>query len=133
MRDLRSNISPAVSVAPAADRTATISGAAVDLSGFDSAAAIAHFGAITDGGWTPSLEESDTGAFGGEENAVVAADQVGAFVEAVGANDDTVQQVSYIGTKRYIRMVITESTASTTGAEFSGLVVRGHPHLAPTA
>lgn len=131
MRDLQSNISAAVSVAPAADRTASINGSSVDLKGFDSAAAIVHFGAITDGGWTPSLEESDTGAFGGEETTVAATDLVGSFSEAVGANDNTIQEVSYIGTKRYIRVVITESTASTTGAEFSAMVVRGHPALAP--
>lgn len=133
MRDLKSNISPAVSVPPAANRTATVAGAGVDLKGFDSAAAVVHFGAITDGGWTPSLTESDTGAFGGEETAVAAADLVGAFTEAVAANDDTVQTVGYIGTKRHIQVVVTESTASTTGAIFSANVVRGHPHLAPTA
>lgn len=131
MRDLKSNISPEVSIPPAADRTADATGTGVDLAGFDSAVGIAQFGVITDGGWTPSLEESDV--LGSGYTTVVAADLVGAFVEAVAADDDTIQQVGYIGQKQFIRMVITESTASTTGAEFGASVVRGHPHLAPTA
>jgi len=132
-RDLRSNISPAVSVPPLSTRTATVNGASVPLNGYDSASAVVHFGTIADGGWTPKIQESATGAFAGEENDVAAADLVGAFTEALAADDDTVQQVGYIGNQPFIRVVVTESTASTTGANFGAVVVRGHPHLAPTA
>lgn len=130
MRDLKSNISPAVSVAPAANRTATVNGTGVDLKGYDSAVAVVHFGAVTDGGWTPSIDDSDDNVTFG---AVAAANLVGAFTEAVAASDDTVQYVGYIGTKRYIRVTVTESTASTTGALFSAAVIRGNPHIAPTS
>lgn len=131
MRDLASNIGPVDSVPPLTNRTASINGIGVSTKGFDSAAAVVHFGAITDGGWTPSIEESDT--LGSGYTAVAAADQVGTFVEAVAANDLTTQKVSYVGIKEFIRIVVTESTASVTGANFSGMIVLGHPHVAPVA
>ena len=118
----------AVSIAPAANRTASINGAGVDLRGYESGSGVFHFGAITDGGWTPSIEESDDNA---AFTAVAAKDQVGTATEALAANDDTIQVLKYIGNKRYIRCVMTESTASTTGALFSALVVRGRPEFAP--
>ncbi|MEE4384168.1 MAG: hypothetical protein V2J02_19385 [Pseudomonadales bacterium] len=129
-RDLASNISPAHSIAPDADRTATATGAGVDLRGFDSAAAVVHFGAVTDGGWTPKLQESDDDS---TYTDVAAADLVGEFVEAVAASDNTVQCVGYRGNARYIRVVVEETTASTTGAEFGAVVVRGDPLQAPAA
>ena len=64
---------------------------------------------------------------------MAAGDQVGAFTEAVAADDNTIQKVSYIGGKRYIRVVVTETTAAVTGAEFGANVVRGQPHRAPVA
>jgi hypothetical protein len=81
MRDLKSNIDVAVSLAPAA-RNATANGAAVDLQGFDAAMAMAHFGNWTDGSHTPALEESDDGA---SFTAVAASDLQGATTGAVAA------------------------------------------------
>lgn len=130
MRDLSSNIAPAVSIAPDADRTATTNGSGVDLRDYDSAAVIFHFGAVTDGGWTPSIEESDDNS---TFTAVDSSEIVGTLSEAVAASDNTIQKASYIGSKRYIRAVVTESTASTTGAKFSAIVVRGNAAQRPIA
>lgn len=128
MRDIASNIAPAVSVAPDGNRTANLNGAGVDRRGYDSVAALVHFGTITDGGWTPSLEESDDDS---TYTAVAADDLVGSFSEATSADSDTIQEVGYVGTKRYVRVVVTESSASTTGAKFSAAIVRGHAHQRP--
>jgi hypothetical protein len=127
MRDLKSNIDAALSLAPAA-RTATAQGSAVDLQGYDGAAALVQFGTWTDGTHTPSLEESDDGsAF----TAVVAADLVGAFTAVSGSGgSNSVQRVGYIGRKRYLRAVLTVSGA-TTGALTAASILRGIAHRQP--
>ncbi len=57
MRDIANNISPVTSIAPAV-LTATASGAAVDLLGFNAAAVVISTGAIAgSGNFTPKLQE----------------------------------------------------------------------------
>jgi hypothetical protein len=121
MRDLKSNLDAALSLAPAA-RAATANGAAVDLQGFGAAVALVQFGAWTDGTHTPELQESDDGA---SFAAVAAADLIGAFsAVASAAGQNSVQRVGYRGGKRYLRGVIAVSGA-TTGALASFAVLRG--------
>lgn len=127
-RALHENISSVVGIAPAANRTATTTGGTVDLAGYRSAAVLVQFGVVTDGTWTPSLEESDNDS---DWSAVAAADIAGTFTATTSSNDDTVQEVSYLGTNRYIRVVVTETVASSTGALFNAVVVRGDPLKAP--
>lgn len=130
MRDLSHNISPALALPPAA-RTATANGTAVDLLGFGTAAVLVAFGAWTDGTHTPKLQESDNGSSGWTDVAAIdLAGSLSAVSAAPGGN--TVQRVSYIGNKRYIRPVLTVASA-TTGAIASVLVVRGNLAAAPVA
>jgi hypothetical protein len=126
MRDLHNVISSAVSIAPAANRTASINGTGVDLAGFRAAVALVQWGTVTDGTWTATIEESDDNS-----SFATATDISGAFVARTSANDETVEEVSYTGSKRYIRVVVTETVASTTGAIFNALIVRGEPLTAP--
>lgn len=126
-RDMQNEISAAVTIAPAANRTATTTGSAVDLAGFRSAVALVQFGTVTDGTWTATIEDSDDGSTGW----TTVTDLSGAFVARTSANDETVEEVAYLGTKRYIRVVVTETVASTTGALFNALVVRGAPITKP--
>ncbi len=130
MRDLNSNISPAVSIAPDGNRTATVEGAGVDLNGFESASILFNFGTVTDGTWTPSVEESDDNV---TFTAAAAGAVLGTLTAVTSANDEAVQKAGYIGGKRYVRAVVTETAASTTGAKFSALIVRGHPASAPVS
>src|SRR4051812_29715472 len=121
MRDLKNRVSTAVSIAPAV-RTATVNGSGVDLQGYEAAMAVVHFGAYTDGTHTPKLQESsDNSTFAD----VAAGDLIGSFTAvsaAGGAN--TIQQVGYRGSKRYVRVVLTLS-GTTTGAGSGATVVRG--------
>jgi hypothetical protein len=127
-RALHENISTAISIAAAANRTATTNGTGADLAGYRSAVALVHYATVTDGTWTATLEESDdNSAF----TAVAAADQSGTFTARTSANDETVEEVSYLGSKRYVRVVVTETVASTTGALFAAFIVRGDPIKAP--
>jgi hypothetical protein len=130
MRDLSHNISPALSLPPAA-RNASANGTAVDLLGFGTAAVLVAFGAWTDGTHTPKLQESDNGTSGWTD--VAAIDMAGSFsAVSSAAGQNAVQRASYIGNKRFIRPVLTLAGA-TTGALTSVQVVRGNPSALPAA
>ncbi len=129
MRDLKSNLDVVQSLAPAA-RTADADGTGADLLGYGSAVAVVAFGAWTDGTHTPALEESDDNS---TFTAVAAADLQGSFTACADADtDNTVQRVGYLGTKRYVRVALTV-TGATTGALSAAEIVRGHPASAPLA
>lgn len=128
LRDLLRNTLVSVSLAPAA-RISTATGDAVDLRGFDAAVVNVSFGAYTDGTHTPSLQHSVDGI---SYTNVAAGDLDGVFESVSGAaGANTIQSVGYIGSQRYVRVVMTVSSAST-GALSGANVVAGYPHQAPT-
>ncbi len=129
MRDLKSNIDVAQSLAPAA-RTASANGSAVDLEGYDSAVGEFSAGAWTDGTHTPKLQDSDDNV---TYTDVDAAYLQGSFTAVSGAGQqNAAQRVGYIGGKRYVRGVVTVAGA-TTGALSGFNVVRGNPRRGPLA
>ena len=127
MRDLDKQISVVTTIAPAAAATATTTGTTVDLAGYRSAAVVLHTGVFTDGTFTPTVEESDNDS---DWSTVDAADLSSAFEAVTSSNDATIYEVGYLGSKRYIRLLMTETVASA-GAFFSATVVRGDPITAP--
>lgn len=129
MRDLGSNMKVLPSITHAAKTNGTVNGTAIDTAGYDGAFAIAHIGVWTDGTHTFSLEESD--ASGSGFAAVAAAELIGAFAAVTSnANPGTKQKVGYIGKKRYIRVVLVTSGA-TTGALLGADVTLGFPRKGP--
>ena len=130
MRDLKSNIDVAQSIAPAARTTGTTTGAAVDLQNKDSAVIEYTTGAWTDGTHTPSVQESTDGT---SFTDVGTADLQGTFTAVSGtAGQNGVQRVGYVGTKRYVRGMEVHGT-STTGVISGVNVIRGDPRLGPLA
>lgn len=128
MRDLASNIGVVASLVPAV-QTATLKGTAVDLRGYDSAALVINTGAIAGAGlFDVKLQESDT-TTDGDFADVAAANLIGDLPAALEAS--TVYRQSYIGTKRYIRAVITQQSGTSIAA--GAVVVLGNPALAPVA
>lgn len=128
MRDLKSNIGVVAALAPAV-LSATATGAAVDLAGFGSAVAVVNTGAIVSAGdFTAKLQESDT-TTSGDFTDVAAGDLLGTFPASLAA--DSVVRVGYIGTKRYIRLVVTKNGGTSIAA--GAVVVKGHPAIAPVA
>lgn len=142
-RDLRSRISPAITLGPAtlaADQT----GVTVDLQGFESAVvelAISVGGITFDA--TNKIEfvmQHGDAADMSDAAAVAAADVQGvtpssgiikALTAAHAAADVT--KIGYVGGKRYVRVNADFSGTHGTGTPISCLIVRGHPHLAPAA
>jgi hypothetical protein len=120
-RNMHDSITAVQSLASAA-RTATANGTAADLKGYDSCEAVVDLGAWTDGTHTPSIQESDDNS---TFAAVAAADLDGSFTAMSGtASDNNVQIVGYVGSKRYVRVVMTISSA-TTGALSAAAIIRG--------
>jgi len=126
--DLYNNLSVAQSLAPAA-RTADENGAGVDLQGFHGAMVVVHTGAITDGTHTIEVQESDDDS---TYTAVADADLQGSEPAIGVADDNKIYKIGYMGTKRYIRAVVTVAGA-TTGGVYDAVVVRGAPRKAPVS
>lgn len=124
-RDLASAISVASSLLPNV-RTSTASGSGVDLAGYNGAAVVAHIGTITDGTFAISVEESDDNSSFSAATALV-----GSFTNGTSSADDTVQEVSYVGTKRYIRGKVTVTGSPSTGGPVGITVIRGLPRQQP--
>lgn len=132
IRDLLRNQVITLSLPPAARVNGTATGTTVDLRGFDGAAIMVSFGAYTDGTHTPTVLQSVDGVtftacvYGTDLDGP---SNLAAVSGSAGAN--TVQQIGYIGSQRYIAVVIT-TTGATTGALSSASVIAGYPRNAPT-
>ena len=140
IRDLASNLSSLPSIG-AQTRTTDLNGDGVDLRGFDSAMVLLAIGigGITFDG-TNRLEfvlqhSDDNSAWA----AVAQADVVGATVTGAGiiraltaakAAAD-VQEIGYVGGRRFIRVVADFSGTHATGTPMAATIVRGNAHLAP--
>jgi len=108
----------------AAAYTASVNGPAVDLANFASNEITFAPGTITDGTHTPKLQDSPDGTTWTD---VAAADMDGTLAALAS---DTLQSVAYIGSKRYIRCVVTVAGA-TTGGVYSATVTRGNGRKIP--
>lgn len=129
-KDLSPQQNLVAAFAPAA-QTATVTGADIDLHGYDSATVCVHPGTRTDGTHTPKIQEADDNGSGaaGSYADVAAGDQVGTFA-AIASN--TIQKVAYKGNKKWLRVVVTVSGA-TTGAVYGATVIRSVAGKNPVA
>jgi hypothetical protein len=131
MRDISKNLSVGVSIDPQTiSSDTTTNGVGVDVRGYD--AAMVEFTSndvIADGDFALTVEESD--ALSSGYTAVATAELIGTLVD-FSASNEGVQQVGYVGNKRYVRGVVT-STSTSSGGIMGCNVVRGLPHNAPTS
>lgn len=128
MRDLASNIGVVLALSPAV-QAATIKGNAVDVRDFDSAAIVVNTGAIVSAGdFTAKMQESDT-TTDGDFTDVGADDLVGTLPASLTADGSFKQ--SYVGNKRYIRVVVTKNSGTSIAA--GAVVVLGRAHRSPVA
>lgn len=128
MRDLAHNLGVVQALVPQV-LAATDTSAAIDLLGFDSAMVVINTGAIVSAGdFTAKLQESDT-TTGGDFTDVAAADLVGTLPAALAAS--SVVKQSYIGNKRYIRLVTTKNSGTSIAA--GAVVIKGHAVSRPVA
>jgi hypothetical protein len=126
-KDLYQELAPVVSLAAAA-RTSSANGTGVDLQNYQGNAVIIAAGTITDGTHAFKIQDSDDNSTFAD---AAAADVVGSLTSFTSSTTSgTVREASYIGAKRYVRVVATVS-GTTTGGLYSAVVVRGRPRTLP--
>lgn len=118
-RDVRLELDPQVSVAPQSVGGA-VNGTGIDLQGAEAALCVLSNGAATTPATVKIQESADNAAW----NDVADADLIGVSGNAAGVAQtaSSVAKVSYVGVKRYVRVITTAGTA----ALFSAVVVRAH-------
>jgi len=127
MRDLASNIAVVTALSPAV-QAATVNGVAVDTKGYGSVAFVLNTGAIASAGdFGAKLQESDVSGSGYTD--VAAGDVVGSF-DATAVADAT-EKVSYIGFKRYVRIVLTKAGGTSIAA--GAIAILAHAAERPIA
>lgn len=125
-RSIKDNVDAVIAYIPAVV-TATGTGSAVDLKGYDSALVVINAGTLATGASTlASLTES---ADGTTYTAVGTGDLQGAF-SAITTAASTVQRVGYIGTCRYIKPVVTVGGTGA-GGSIGMVAIRGHANRVP--
>lgn len=133
MRDLYNEIGPAQSLKPQAV-TGAVNGTGVDLQGFGGATVLVDTGTITGTSptITPKIQESDDNS---TFTDVAAADLLGGALPAtIGtAEDDTLYKRGYLGTKRYLRGIVSAVGGTSPSLPMAISVVRSHAHRSPVA
>lgn len=127
VRDFNKDVAVSSTLLPNV-RTATTSGASVDLKGFTKAMFVAHVGTVTDGTFAFDPEESDDNS---NWTNVAAGDLSGSFTNATSSADDTVQEVGYLGSKRYIRCNVTVTGSPSTGGPIGVTVIKAGARQVP--
>jgi len=110
--------------------TTDTNGDAIDTAGFESLEFIISSATITDGAYVIKVQESDTTTSGDFTDC--AAESVLGSASFAATDDNAVKRIGYIGKKRYARIVI-DQTGATTGGVFSAVAVLGTPLHAPVA
>lgn len=129
-----------VSIVPAAARTTTTTGDAVDLGAHNGCVVWVATGTVTDGSYAVSLTECAT--VGGSYTAVAAADIIpgstgsganGAVFDTTAAHDQAMFFFGYRGVMEFIKVVVTASGSPSTGAVYAaGVVGYLSPHMPVT-
>lgn len=106
---------------------ATANGTGVDTLGFNGITAIVTSGVITDGTFTFKLQDSDDNSSFAD---VSAAKIIKSFITYDNTKGNTVTRVGYVANRRYVRIVLT-ATGATTGGIFTGQIVRNFADKKP--
>lgn len=137
-KDLYNNVVVTPSDIPA-NRTGTLTGAAIDTAGYQSTLVcfdVGNSGDTLSGSlkWTLTVEESDASGSG---YTAVAADDLhngyASYVIDAPAEDSLIVKFGYKGNKRYLRGVATVTGSHSTGTPIGIFSVKGHPHIVPVA
>lgn len=131
MRDAYNNVRTKTSLGPAA-RTATGNGTAVDRNDnslmYQDAMISVIAGTVTDGTHTIDIKESDDNS---TFTSVATTDLQGTKPALTSASSNTVTDIGYKGTKRYLRVDVTVASA-TTGGVYAATVLLANPRVTPT-
>ena len=134
MRDLHNNIKAEVALdTTSISSDTTTAGNIIDMQGFGSVEFVMQSGTLTDGTYTPLIEEGDASNLS-DAAAVADSDLLGTEAAAAFAStdDNAVNKIGYIGNKRYVRLSIV-SASTTTGGTLSAVSVKSNAGDLPVA
>tara|TARA_R110000824_G_scaffold47353_3_gene134938 strand:+ start:4466 stop:4861 length:396 start_codon:yes stop_codon:yes gene_type:complete len=131
MRDLYSNVKTVEAfVIAAISSDTTTAGVEVDLLKYDSCLFVAQAGTVTDGTYTPLIQESDTS--GSYSGSVADTDLIGTEAAAVLSATSDIKKIGYKGSKRYVKLSYV-SASTTSGGTVGASAILGNPSDAPVA
>lgn len=112
--------------------TANATGTAVDLATYRFPSIKIVAGTMTDGTHSPVVQEADADGTGspGTWSNVAANDLSGTLSNLTSTSDNTTQEVTYLGTKRFIRVNFTV-TGATSGGTYGAFVELARPDSRP--
>lgn len=123
--DIKSHVSVAQIIPPAAYTATHTPASGVDLAGFDAAVVVIEVGAVSSGAFSFEVQHSDSASSG--FTAVDDAELDGTEPTSITAT--TVTEIGYRGIKRYLRVVATDTAAG--DAVFGVHVVRAKGRKLP--
>ncbi len=136
MKDLKNDIQIAHGISATLSGTTAAKGNIIDRQGYESITFAFQTGTVTDAGTTAGfaceIQESDTTAdtaFTAVADASLIGLESDLTVTADSYDNKPVGAIGYKGSKRYVRCVWTGTTG--TDAVINGVVIKGHPSLAP--
>jgi len=110
----------------------TTAGNEIDTQGYNSVLFAIQSATITDGTYTPLIQESDTSGSGYTDVADIDLSVTEASIAFVATDDNVVKKIAYTGTKRYVKLSLV-STGVTTGGTIGAMAILGNPSYAPVA
>jgi len=133
--DIRSDLEPKLVQLDTITGDTVTDGFSIDTSDFDGGIVFNFIvTAFSAGTFTPILEESDTGLFSGEENAIADANLIGTEAGAVltiaTAEGDVLKSIGIFGTKKFVRSTISSSGAS--GTNTIVVMIDAAPEIMPS-
>lgn len=136
MNDLYSNIKTSRAISPVVITAgnATLTSEIIDTSGYGSLAFVVITGALTDAVYTCTVYEGDASNMSDEAavSATLIQGTQGLAIIADATGDNLTFKFGYLGSKRYTRIKIVQS-AATTGGYINAVALQGHPKAAPVA
>tara|TARA_R110002020_G_scaffold154083_1_gene333597 strand:- start:174 stop:584 length:411 start_codon:yes stop_codon:yes gene_type:complete len=110
----------------------TTNGNIIDTRGYESILFVMQSATLTDGTYTPLIQEGDDS---GLSDAAAVADADLTDTEAdqafAATDDNATKKIAYVGSKRYVRLNIVSASTSS-GGTLGAVAILGHPLAAPT-
>lgn len=131
MRDIHNTIGAVTALGSRSVTTTAVNGSIIDLSGYNAAEFVIVAGTVTDGTHAVTLTEGNASDLS-DGSAVAAGDILGSLPSFTSTDSSVTKRVGYVGNKRYVRLTLTP-TGATTGGLFGAVALRGHALSNPVA
>jgi hypothetical protein len=125
-------LTPALNPGAAITGNSATNGTTIDTQGFESAAIAVQSGTITDGAFALKLQEGDQSNLSDAADVAQGDYNCGYGASFAATDDNVVKKLGYRGAKRYIRVVLTQSGA-TSGGIMGAVAILGNARNAPVA